>query len=70
MWCAHTLMDRAAMLRVAATRPVYPKIGLRLNTGITSEMIPKNGKATMYTSGWPKNQNRCCQSIGPPVAGS
>jgi hypothetical protein len=43
---------------------------LRLNTGITSEMIPKNGSATMYTSGCPKNQNRCCHSNGPPVAGS
>ena len=27
---------------------------------------PKKGKATMYTSGWPKNQNRCCQSTGVP----
>ena len=24
----------------------------------------------MYTSGWPKNQKRCCQSIAPPFAGS
>ncbi len=32
--------------------------------------MPKNGSAMMYTSGWPKNQNRCCQSIAPPLAGS
>ena len=32
---------------------------------------PKNGKATMYTSGWPKNQNRCCHKMGePPLTGS
>ena len=32
---------------------------------------PKNGKAMMYTSGWPKNQNRCWNSSGdPPAAGS
>ncbi len=33
-------------------------------------MMPKNGNAMMYTSGCPKNQNRCCHSIAPPVAAS
>ena len=28
--------------------------------------MPKPGKIKMYTSGWPKNQNRCCQSSGSP----
>ncbi len=37
---------------------------------MTSEMIPKNGSAMMYTSGWPKNQNRCCHSSAPPFATS
>ncbi len=32
--------------------------------------MPKNGRATMYTSGWPKNQNRCCHSSAPPFAAS
>ena len=32
--------------------------------------MPKNGSATMYTSGWPKNQNRCCHRMTPPLAGS
>ncbi len=28
------------------------------------------GRIAMYTSGWPKNQNRCCQRSGePPVWG-
>jgi hypothetical protein len=35
-----------------------------------SVTMPKNGNATMFTSGWPKNQNRCCQRIAPPLAGS
>ncbi len=28
--------------------------------------MPKAGSATMYTSGWPKNQNRCWNSSGLP----
>ena len=59
MWCAQTATDSAAIASNAYTMPRYPKIGLRLKTGITSEMIPKKGKAMMYTSGCPKNQNRC-----------
>ncbi len=47
---------------------LYPKSGFRLNTGMTSEMMPKNGNAMMYTSGCPKNQNRCCQRIDPALA--
>ena len=35
------------------------------------EIIPKPGRMRMYTSGWPKNQNRCWYRIGsPPPAGS
>jgi hypothetical protein len=38
---------------------------------MTSEMTPKPGRIMMYTSGCPKNQNRCCQSTGEPwVVGS
>src|SRR5699024_8507010 len=33
-------------------------------------MMPKNGIAMIYTSGCPKNQNRCCHKIGPPLAAS
>ncbi len=33
-------------------------------------MIPKNGNATMYTSGWPKNQNKCWYKMAPPLAAS
>lgn len=35
------------------------------------EIAPKPGRIRMYTSGWPKNQNRCWYRIGsPPPAGS
>jgi hypothetical protein len=33
--------------------------------------IPNAGKIKIYTSGWPKNQNRCWYNIGsPPPEGS
>jgi hypothetical protein len=35
------------------------------------EIIPNPGKIKMYTSGWPKNQNKCWYKIGsPPPVGS
>lgn len=35
------------------------------------EIMPKPGKIRIYTSGWPKNQNRCWYRTGsPPPAGS
>ena len=39
---------------------------LRACTLIRSETMPKAGSATMYTSGCPKNQNRCWNSNGLP----
>lgn len=35
------------------------------------EIIPNPGRIKIYTSGWPKNQNKCWYRIGsPPPAGS
>jgi hypothetical protein len=35
------------------------------------EIIPNPGKIKIYTSGWPKNQNKCWYRIGfPPPEGS
>lgn len=35
------------------------------------ETMPKPGRIRMYTSGWPKNQNRCWNRTGsPPPQGS
>jgi hypothetical protein len=35
------------------------------------EIAPNPGRIRIYTSGWPKNQNRCWYKMGsPPPAGS
>src|SRR5690606_3301230 len=47
MWWAHTEIDSAAMASVANTGPLQPNSGLRLDTVMTSVMMPKNGKAMM-----------------------
>ena len=40
-------------------------------TGMTSEKTPNAGRMRMWTSGCPKNQNRCCHSSAdPPSFGS
>ena len=38
------------------------------NTGSTSLTMPNDGSTRMYTSGWPKIQNRCCHSSGSAPA--
>jgi hypothetical protein len=59
MWCAQTDIDRKPIRIVARHhRRDRPKSGLREKTGMTSDRIPKNGTARMYTSGWPKNQKK------------
>src|SRR3954468_2892324 len=45
MWCAHTSRPRKAMATVDAAIALWPKIGLRANTGRISEIIPKAGRA-------------------------
>src|SRR5699024_3902592 len=67
---AQTGSDSDAIVAVANTNDLYPKIGLREKTGKISKTSPKNGSAIIHTSGWPKNQNKCCQSMAPPFSGS
>ena len=43
-----------------------PNKGLRLNVGIISDIMPNAGKINTYTSGWPKNQNKCWNNKGSP----
>src|SRR5438552_1861060 len=47
MWCAHTDIESAAISSVAKTNARYPNRGLRLNTGMISVTIPKNGRIRM-----------------------
>ena len=42
---------------------MYPKMGLRLLTERISETIPMAGNKIIYTSGWPRNQNKCWYKI-------
>jgi hypothetical protein len=39
---------------------------LRENVGRISDTIPMPGRIRMYTSGWPKSQNRFWYSSGSP----
>src|ERR1700730_4194218 len=40
--------------------------GLRMLLISTCETMPTDGRIAMYTSGWPKNQNKCCHKSGEP----
>src|SRR5207249_2747756 len=51
MWWAQTRKLRKAIATLDPAMKAKPKIGLREKTGIVSEIIPKAGKMTMYTSG-------------------
>src|SRR5215468_856599 len=66
MWWPQTMKPRNPMAMMAYTIALYPKIGLRENTDSNCEHSPIAGKIAMYTSGCPKNQNKCCQSSGEP----
>jgi hypothetical protein len=50
---------------------LYPKIGFLAWTDKTSETKPMAGRIIIYTSGCPKNQNKCWYKIGlPPTLSS
>src|SRR5260221_4097355 len=51
---------------MAYTMALYPKIGFRENTESNCEHKPIAGKIAIYTSGCPKNQNKCCHRSGEP----
>ena len=59
MWCAQTRNARMAIANSDPTIAMYPKIGFRAFTLITSDTIPIAGRMMMYTSGCPRNQKRC-----------
>ena len=59
-------MDKKAIANIEATIARYPKIGFLAFVAMISEVIPKAGKRTMYTSGCPRNQKRCSYKTGDP----
>src|ERR1700733_1339419 len=71
MWGAHPPMEGPAIATAASRIPVEPNTARPENVEITSLTTPKYGRISTYTSGCPKNQNRCWYRIGlPPNAGS
>src|SRR5690349_17772779 len=66
MWWPQTMKPRNPMDMMAYTIALYPKMGLREKTESNCEHSPMAGKIAMYTSGCPKNQNRCCHRSGEP----
>src|SRR5580692_6487186 len=54
------------MPQTAPTMARYPNTGLRENVESKCDATPMPGRIAMYTSGCPKNQNKCCHSSGEP----
>tara|TARA_Y100001933_G_C18957487_1_gene546647 strand:+ start:1331 stop:1546 length:216 start_codon:yes stop_codon:yes gene_type:complete len=51
MWCAHTMKDKNVIPIIEIIMALYPKIGFLELVAIISEVIPRAGKSTIYTSG-------------------
>src|SRR3990172_101635 len=66
MWWPQTMKPRKPMDDMAATMALYPNTGLRANVERMCDATPMPGRMAIYTSGCPKNQNRCCHSSGEP----
>ena len=66
MWWPHTRNPRKPIAHSASAIARYPNTGLREKFASTCETTPIPGRIAMYTSGCPKNQNRCCHSSGEP----
>lgn len=59
MYRLQTRKPRIPILNIAYTIPRYPNTGLPEKADTIWLTIPKPGIIRIYTSGWPKNQNRC-----------
>jgi hypothetical protein len=67
MWCAHTTHPISPILTSAYTIFRVPKTSfLPVSLKTLCLKIPKAGKIKTYTSGCPKNQNRCWYARGFP----
>src|SRR2546423_15367068 len=58
--------DKNPMTSTEKTSDLYPQSGLRELLAKISATIPNAGKISTYTSGWPRNQNKCCHKSGLP----
>lgn len=70
MWWAQTINPKNPIDSIAPDMPKTPKTGRAACIEITLLTIPKAGKIKTYTSGCPKNQNKCWNRMGsPPPSG-
>src|SRR6266704_515075 len=58
--------DKNPMTSTEKTSDLYPQSGLRELFARISATIPNAGKISTYTSGCPRNQNKCCHKSGLP----
>lgn len=72
MWWAQTIKPKIPIPIIANTIPNVPNGFIFPDLCITIwEIAPKPGRMRIYTSGWPKNQNKCWYKTGsPPPEGS
>lgn len=71
IWCPQTMQPKNAIINIAINMESLPKIRLMVYFDINSLIKPNAGKIKIYTSGWPKNQNKCWKYIlSPPLIGS
>jgi hypothetical protein len=71
IWCPQTMQPNKPIRNNAINILSLPKIINCVNLVIIVDTKPKAGNISMYTSGWPKNQNRCWnRSKSPPLSGS
>lgn len=65
------MQPRNAIMKRAINIESLPNITDPVNLDNISLIRPNAGKIKMYTSGWPKNQNKCWKyTMSPPLIGS
>ncbi len=70
-WWPQTIQPKNVIVKIAINIESLPKIIHWQYLERISLIIPNAGNISIYTSGWPKNQNKCWNRIkSPPLNGS
>jgi hypothetical protein len=60
IWWAQTINPKIPIEIIAKIILIFLKISIfPISCDIICDIIPNPGKIKIYTSGWPKNQNKC-----------
>jgi hypothetical protein len=71
IWWPHTIQPNIEIINRAISIESLPNIILWVNLETISLIKPKAGKIDIYTSGCPRNQNKCWNNNkSPPLNGS